>query len=169
VDIDLIIYAANTKKDWSFVLIGPFWEKNVEIIQKLKILKKQKNIFLLGLKPYKILPNYIKGFDVCMIPHKITAYSLASFPLKVHEFLASGKPIVSTNLPFVDEYKDVIYVARNPSEFVEKIEVALTENNAEKRKKRISIASQNTWEHRIKSIEDIIKSLKNNYENSSIR
>lgn len=159
VDLDLVIYAAKALPGDSFVLIGPIWENNSEINQKIGLAKRQKNIFLLGLRQYDILPNYIKGFDVCMIPHKVTPYSQASFPIKLHEFLASGKPIVTTNLPSLSDYDHMIYMAGSQAEFAAKIGEALAEKNPLVMGERIAVASRNTWESRIESMEKIMKGL----------
>jgi len=156
VDIDLVQFIAKTRKEWSIVVIGPLWENNTETYQKLKSLREHKNTFLLGLKPYDILPNYIKGFDVCIIPHKMTPYSQASFPLKIHEFFASGKPVVCANLPSLQEYSELIYFASTPYDFVKQITRALLENDECKKRKRIHVASQNTWDLRIISMEKLI-------------
>lgn len=156
VDFDLIGFIAKAMKEWSLVIIGPLWEKNVEANRKLKLLRQQKNIFLLGLRPYNMLPSYIKGFDVCIIPHKMTPYSQASFPLKTHEFFASGKPVVCTNLPSLQEYSELIYFASTPYDFVKQITRALLENDECKKRKRIHVASQNTWDLRIMSMEKLI-------------
>lgn len=159
VDIDLVIYIAKTLPEYSFVLVGPIWENNHEISQKIDVARHQNNIFLLGLRTYEVLPNYIKSFDICMIPHKITAYSQSSFPIKIHEFLASGKPIVTTDLPSLIDYADIIYVAADQNEFVTKINAALAESDSQVRERRINISSRNTWESRIKSMEEIIEKI----------
>lgn len=156
VDMDLLDFSARSRQDVSFVLIGPVWEGNTEIHDKIERLKELNNVHFLGLKAYEDLPAYIKGFDVCIIPHKMTEYSKYSFPLKLNEFLASGKPVVSTELPSIEDYKDVVYMASSPRDFVDMLQKALSEDLPDKRKERIAAASKNTWEARIKTMEKIM-------------
>lgn len=157
VDLGLIQYVAKTHKEWSIVIIGPVWAGNKKDNQNIETLGNEPNVYLLGFKPYEVLPCYLKAFDVCMLPHKLTEYSVRSFPLKFNEFMATGRPIVSSGLPALEEYADMIWMARNRHDFVRGINYYLNSDNEAMKAKRVEIACQNTWEHRIKSISRIVE------------
>ena len=127
------------KKDWSLVLIGP---TSVDI-SKIQV---KENMHFLGPKNYKDLPLYLQGFDVCIIPYKLTEITINSRPLKLFEYLASGKPVVSTPLPSVLPYRDVVRIGSTHEEFIQQIEKSLQEKDEFLKKKRIDLARENSWE-----------------------
>jgi len=96
IDYDLITYVADKNKDCSVALVGPIepWGTK-EAIEKLT---KRKNIYLLGKKKREEIPSYIAQFDVCINPFKVDQVSRSANPLKIYEYLACGKPIVSTDM-----------------------------------------------------------------------
>lgn len=75
----------------------------------------------------------------------LNKYSKSVFPLKFHEYTASGKPIVTTDLPELQPYKDVIEITKDYRAFEEGIAKALSEDNEELAEKRIAIAKENSW------------------------
>ena len=145
VDFELLSRIALAQPDWHIVLIGPIggWGSKTDVSS----LQALPNIHLLGPRPYQVLPNYIKAFDVCVIPYVINEYTKDVFPLKFFEFLASGKPIVTTALPSLICYHHIVRVAHTHEEFVQCLKLNLrdTETDAEE---RMAIASQHTWSHR---------------------
>lgn len=155
INFDLIEYIAKNQPEWSIVLIGTFGEgeKSADISK----LEQIDNIHFLGPKPYEVLPNYLKGFNVCILPNVINEYTKNMFPMKFFEYLASGKPVVSTSLPSLKDFVEYCYFAVNNSEFTEFIRKAISEtNNNEIRQKRIELAKMNTWEKRINDMSEII-------------
>lgn len=153
IDWELIKYIARFHPEWSLVMIGP--------IDKFSIaqLKSLNNVYFLGKKEVNVLPNYIKGFDVCMIPYLINEYTKSVFPLKFHEYMASGKPIVTTDLPELRAYKDVINIAKEYSTFERGITRALNENNKDLVEKRVEMAKQNSWEKKIEVMIGLIQGM----------
>ena len=123
------------------------------------IIVKQKNLFWLGEKKYQTLPQYLYFADVCIVPFKINPLTIAADPIKTYEYLSTGKPIVSTNLPEVKKIasKPIIYLTKSRETFLEYIDLAL---NTEISKKtinfRLQIAFENSWQTKSKQIENII-------------
>lgn len=77
------------------------------------------NIHMLGPQAYKDLPSYLRGFDVCLLPFRQTALVAHISPTKTPEYLAGGKPVVSTMIPDVAlMYGDIVNVAKSAEEFV---------------------------------------------------
>jgi hypothetical protein len=153
VDLHLIRYVADKRPDWNIVLIGPVGGPQKELFEKLKT----KNIHSLPPKPYPIVPNYLKGFDVCIIPFKLTDRAKGMDTMKMYDYLAAGRPVVTTALPEAYKFKDVLKIAETYEEFVEHIEKSLEEkDNRVLIKKRVETAMQNTWDKRVEQIEEII-------------
>jgi ubiquinone/menaquinone biosynthesis C-methylase UbiE len=141
-DNELIEFLAENNKNWNFVLIGRTFGSNI------KNLKTFPNVHFLGEKPYKELPDYLFWFDVCIIPFKLTPLIEATHPVKFYEYLSSGKPVVSSKLPELLKFSDICYIAENKEDFLEKIKIALKENDLEINNKRIKFAQDNTWDAR---------------------
>jgi len=153
VDFEIIGHCAQQNPDFSFVIIGPIGHGDCTVAEKLP---QKKNIHYFGERPYDKLPNYIKAFDVCLIPYCLTTYTHACSPLKLHEYLAAGKPVVSTNLPAVDAFRHIVYIGDTPNNFCQRIREALEEDNIELIKERQRVANENSWGRRTMSIKRII-------------
>jgi hypothetical protein len=122
-DFSLVRAFAKAYPGISFVFLGPVIPK---VKKEIKILRKFHNIFIIGEKPHKMLPNYLKAFDVCIIPFKINELTISVNPVKFYEYLASGKNVVSTALPEIERYKEILYMARDEREFIDNIGLALS-------------------------------------------
>lgn len=148
--------AAAAKPRWNFVFVGPCVENPPPYIAQ------QKNIFFVGTRPQNLLPSYIKGFDVCLIPYQGEDFLRACQPTKAFEYLASGKPVVSSWIPELEEYQEVIRLSRTSKEFIRNIEAALDEGKKEELAQKYIQAAQGwTWEGRMeKASEIIIRTLK---------
>ncbi len=157
IDFDLIAYLAQAKKDWSFVLIGQVGEGD-PLTDTSGL--NQANIHLLGSKAYQILPQYLKYFDVCLLPNRINDYTKSMFPLKFFEYLSCGKPVVATDLVSLREFKNYFYSSFSYEEFLENLEKALSED-PQKKEERIELAKQFTWEKKIDEIEKIFQGVIN--------
>jgi glycosyltransferase involved in cell wall biosynthesis len=154
-DFDLIKSIASSRPEWSIVLIGPRGEGEKAV--DLSPLKRYKNIFYFGPRRYEELPGYLKAFDVCILPCAINDYTQAMFPMKFFEYLASGKQVVTTDLPSLREFKSFCKVAETPKEFVGKIEDCLREDSATQIRKRIDLAKRYSWERRLEEISTLIQ------------
>jgi teichuronic acid biosynthesis glycosyltransferase TuaH len=116
------------------------------------------NVHFPGSIDYEDMPAVIKGFDVALIPFKKDEVSSSIFPLKLFEYLGAGKPVVAIDFnPDLKEFtRGTVTFCENPESFSEAVNDALQTDNAEKRKNRVTIAAENTWENRIETIADII-------------
>src|ERR1041385_6994686 len=111
-DYELIAKLADANKDGSIVMIGPVLK--VDTAQ----LPQRPNLHWLGQRSYTDLPNYCKGFDVCLMPFALNESTEFINPTKALEYMATGRPIVSTAVPdVVTNFGSVVAVARNPEEF----------------------------------------------------
>ena len=151
VDLELLKQTAEKHPDWHLVLIGR------EKVNTSK-LANLRNVHLLGHRPYELLPAYSKGFDVSLIPFVINELTRNVNPIKLREYLAAGNPVVSTYLPELEEYKDIIVLASNYDEFIGGIETALRDNSSSSREKRIQRVKSESWESRVEQVSNIILS-----------
>ncbi|HIJ59049.1 MAG TPA: glycosyltransferase, partial [Nitrospirae bacterium] len=155
IDYNLLNSVVEECKDYSFILIGPCDDSHKKI-------KPADNLFILGPKKYDDLKYYLKHFDVAIIPYKIDRITRSVFPVKLCEYLAAGKIVVSTTLPECKNFKSVL-TSENQRDFSENIKKALSLKdspdfiNLSKKE-----AMQNTWQRRVDLIEDKIMSIGKN-------
>jgi len=153
-DYGLIIEIARRRPNWILGIIGPSLAPDVR-----DRLKSFPNIELPGEIPYEHLPEAVRQFDVCILPFKINNFAQSINPVKIYEYLATGKPVVSTDMVEVRELGSAIRIAGNTEEFINHLEEALAEKDAALAQERIRIARLNSWDERIRVIEREISSL----------
>lgn len=149
-DAGILNTIAQDHPDKSIVLIGQVTNRQVEYLSS-----KHKNIYLLGEKKYLELPQYLSHFDVCLIPFIINELIKATHPVKVYEYLAANKPIVSTRLPEIKDLRNQIYFA-TPENFSATISRALS---SPKNHDLQLVAQQNTWEMRAQELNQTINQI----------
>jgi len=151
-DIELLIHAAGHLPDVDFVLIGEVMRIDVSELVALP------NVRMIGEVPYRELPAYLHGFDVCLLPYRVCEYSLASDPMKVWEYMSAGKPIVAVRLPEIERLHELITLTSTRTEFVEGIRRGVTENDPVLQNRRIAYARANSWESRAARLHVAVKS-----------
>lgn len=151
IDFDLMKSVSKANADKSFVFIGPA-QRDIEE------LKDMANIYFLGQKNYNDLPSYISQFDVSIIPYMLTEYTTNVYPTKINEYLAMGKPVVSTSLPEVVAYNsrndNIVYIGGDAKEISRCIGKAIDEKDPEVlRNIRREIAfKEGAWNVKIESM-----------------
>ena len=145
VDIDLIAKVADILSDMSIVLIGKTATEYQQLISR-------KNIYLLGQKDYSLIPSYGKYFDVAIMPWNQNDWIKHCNPVKTKEYLALGKPVISTPYPELENYLDVIYEAKTPVEFSEKIKFALANDSSELKQKRKDKVKDYSWDSKARLV-----------------
>ncbi len=153
-DAGAVALAARKHPDWSFVLVGD--TKGAA----LESLAGRPNVHLLGEVPYADLTGYVAGFDVCTIPFHRTPLTEATNPVKLYEYLATGKPVVARRLPELEPYADVLALYDTADEFVAALERVVRQPDGEAVvAKRRKIAFENTWDIRYRTLRDKLDSL----------
>lgn len=153
VDFRLLCELSADHPDWSFVLVGPINPRSIESKLEVDSMQSRPNVFFLGCKRREELPNYIKGADVCLMCYRKDRWAYFLYPLKLHEYLASGKPVIGSDLMSLREFEGVIRIATKPSEWVEAIRAALAEQDPGLADQRVRVAYDNRLETRIATIE----------------
>ncbi|MDP1813661.1 MAG: glycosyltransferase, partial [Leadbetterella sp.] len=125
-DIDLIKQAADAKPDWQFVLVGPIIKIDPAT------LPQNKNIHYLGAKTYEELPAYLSGWDIALIPFALNESTQFISPTKTPEYLAGGKPVISTAITdVVDPYFELglVHIVHNAEDLVKiaTLELSMTD------------------------------------------
>jgi glycosyltransferase involved in cell wall biosynthesis len=152
VDFELIAHIAEIKKDWQWVMIGQVGEGQPATV--IDLLHKP-NIHLLGPKPYQMLPDYLRGIDVAVMPNRLNDYTASMFPMKFFEYISAGKPVVSTNLPALEDYSDICMITKNNDEFISSI-TNIINGNVPDLNQMLELAQKHTWENRLDQMEKII-------------
>jgi glycosyltransferase involved in cell wall biosynthesis len=144
-DADAVSKLARRHPSWSVVLVGPR-------ASRACALASEANVHHLGRIEYEELPRYVAHFDVCLLPFKVDALTSAASPVKLYEYLAAGKPVVSTPLKEVLPFRDLVTIA-DPGQLDAAVEVCLAKGaDPALAPRRAAVASQNTWDHRVATI-----------------
>ena len=142
-DVDLLARVAAARPDWQLVIVGPV----------VKIdpahLPRAANIHYLGSKKYEDLPSYLAGWDVALLPFAHNDATRFISPTKTPEYLAAGKPVVSTSIRDVVRPYGISGLARiadTPQDFVAAIEAALGEDSPERLREADAFLTQTSWD-----------------------
>ena len=168
VDIDLIAYIAKNNPDKSVVLAGPVWKGLRHEVQR-KLLWCH-NVSMLGRIPYQQTPAVMDQFDVCLNPHQFSNFIRYTDPMKIYEYLALGKPVVSSANEGLEKYQDLIYLCSTRRDFHDKIKLALHEDDPHRLcSMRMQWASQNSYQSRVdQMIEIIFKNFSINFADETL-
>ena len=147
-DLALLAAVSDANPSGSIILVGP-----VHI--DLSALRAS-NFHILGNRPYDMLPAYVQGFDVGIIPYVDNEWTRSVDPLKLLEYLAAGIPVVTTALPEAEKYAEVITIASDVSSFIAGVAGALQDDGNERKALRQKVAAENTWEARAQRFLEII-------------
>lgn len=143
-DAGLVEYAARARPAYTFVLIGDTYGADV------RRLMGAGNVRVLGERPYEELPEYLRDFDACMIPFKAGhRLARAASPIKLYEYMAGAKPVVSARLPELEGLGCLLYDGAD--DFVEKLDAALAAG-PEERERLAAFARANTWDLRFEEL-----------------
>lgn len=153
-DSEAILAAARAHPEWNLVLIGPVGVADPGT--QAHVLAQLPNVHLLGHRRYEMLPAYLKGADVTVIPYRTNEYTDHVFPIKFFEMLATGRPVVISPLPAVEDYYDIVSVARTPAEFVERCEEAIA-NPRHGEDARLAAARINSWPSRVARLATLLE------------
>ena len=143
-DLTLIEGIARRKPEWHIVMVGPVARISADT------LPRQPNIHYLGMKPYDELPTYISGWDIAMLPFAHNESTRYISPTKTPEYLAAGKPVIST--PIIDVLRQygrngLVNIAGTPEEFVRVASLELENTDREEWLEQVSdMVAHNSWD-----------------------
>jgi glycosyltransferase involved in cell wall biosynthesis len=144
-DQDLISYVASRRPEWHWVLMGLR-------SSRLRV-EDFPNVHYLGSKRYAELPEYAAQFDVCVLPW-VTDNDFVNHgsPIKVREYLATGKPVVITPLYEYERLDGILRIARSYDDFISQVEDALTRDSESRKQARQQSMRDATWDRRAEEV-----------------
>jgi len=150
-DYELIGALAAARPNATVLMIGPVAKVDP------RDLPQGPNIKWLGQRPYADLPRYLKAFDVCLMPFALNEATEYINPTKTLEYMASGKPIVSTPVAdVVRNFTPIVSIARTPAEFVQAVTLAAAQTDEVLRAAGIKRAAGESWEAIVSRMREII-------------
>ena len=152
-DIELLLATIRRMPHWEFVFIG---NASVDV----SALAALTNVHMLGSRPHRELPGYSQHWDVSLLPFRDNAQIRACNPLKLSEYLAAGRPIVSTPFPALEAYAELVSTVRSPDEMVTALEAGRSGANCndDAQKRRNSVAHL-SWRARAERVSDWLEAI----------
>lgn len=153
-DAELVREVARAFPDALVVLVGRDTAGVGEALQDCPNVRMQAEV------PYADLPYWVHGFDVCLLPFRVSDLTLATNPVKAYEYLAAGKALVSVDLPELAQFDGVADVAASREAFVAAVGRALANaDDGDAAQARRAFASAQTWEHRAREFDAALAAL----------
>jgi glycosyltransferase involved in cell wall biosynthesis len=145
-DLALLIDLARRHPGWSFVLVGA-QDGIGNYAALLQQLTSMPNVYIIGSKSVSVLPAYTQYIDVCILCYEVNGYTKFIYPLKLHEYLASGRPVVGSPIRTLQDFAHIIRLARTTDEWSQAIQESLSPDvcSAEQVEVRRDVARQHDW------------------------
>ena len=156
IDYPLLKKTAQRFPECALLLVGPINSPEPEAIG----LDKLPNVVFAGSRKLEDLPPLLQYMDCVLIPFLCNTLTFSIYPLKINEYLAAGKPVVTTS--FSDDirtFAHCTYLAEDQEQFLQKIELALAENDPARIQSRTEVAKSNTWEARIRQLWQVVATM----------
>ena len=123
-DFGLLLDLARRHPAWSLVMVGPV-RSGSAYTDQIAALRELPNVHFLGSKPVEALPAYMQHLDVCLLCYVQSGYTKFIYPMKLHEYLATGRPVVGTPIRSLRDFGQVVRLATTPDEWSAAIAEAL--------------------------------------------
>lgn len=163
IDYELLRHLASDYPNASLVMVGPVVKVDPNSLPRLP------NIHWLGQRAYDELPSLVKSFDVCLMPFALNDATRYINPTKTLEYMAAGKPIVSTAVPdVVHNFAPIVAIANSPTEFSLAVKRASEKPDAQRIRSGIQKANQESWESIVDSMhQHIVKNISTDRQRTS--
>lgn len=152
-DWPLLLELSALHTEWSFVFVGPK-RPHPQIDKSIEQMSRRPNVHFLGSKPTEQLGGYAQHFDASIMPYRLDDYTKYVYPLKLHEYLATGRPVISSRMYSVEEFGPVVAIADTREEWSNAIKRGLSEreNSPERRAQRQAVALRYDWDTLVQKI-----------------
>lgn len=145
IDLELIEWLARQRPAWSFLCVG-------HAAADVSALAALPNVRLAGPQPYAQLPHWARAFDLAIIPYRLNRQVANANPLKLREYLATGKPVVSVRNAEIEKFARWVRIADGREQFLAAIEGALAEDSPAAAAERRAAVADQTWERRVDDV-----------------
>ena len=155
-DLSLLWQISFEHPEWSLVFVGP--REPGSVWPEFDALFSRPNVHYLGSKRVEDLPAYIGGCDVCIMPYHPEKPTVPdSDSIKLYEYLACGRPIVSADIPSARRFAPLVRIASDPVDFVRYVEDSLKED-PHLSELRTAVAGEHSWRRRVSTLSQLIVS-----------
>jgi glycosyltransferase involved in cell wall biosynthesis len=154
-DFAALMAAAEAHPEWSFVFIGDVhfagpndgWNR----------FETLPNVHYLGVVGVREVPHYVKGFQVGLMPYLPDEHSRNVSPLKLYDYFAAGIPVVSSDIPAAREFAKHVHLSNGGSDYEARLRDALADVSPDRRRERLALAREASWERRANRISELIE------------
>ncbi|MCP9837610.1 glycosyltransferase [Cyanobium sp. N.Huapi 1H5] len=147
-DVELLRKLASERPGYRLLLVGPELNRRLSDSGLLDF----DNVEWKGSVPNALVPAELRTMDLCLIPHLDTPFSRSMSPLKLFQYIAAGKPVVSTAVEGLELARDFVRVAADPDRFVAAVDEELATDSREKFRARLDFSAAQTWDSRVERI-----------------
>lgn len=145
IDLELIEWLAKSRPEWTFLLVG-------HAHADVSALRALPNVKLVGPQPYASLPGWAKAFDAAIIPYRLNRQVANANPLKLREYLATGKPVVSVRNPEIEKFAEWVRIVDGRDAFLAALDDVLREDPPGAAAQRIAAVADQTWDARVDAV-----------------
>jgi glycosyltransferase involved in cell wall biosynthesis len=146
IDLGLVAWLADQRPAWTFLMIGRVAVPDAEV-------PRRPNVVYLGRRPYESLPAYGKVFSAALIPYHLTPQVMNANPIKLREYLAMGKPIVSVSTPEIDRFAAHVRIGRSREELLRALDAAVgAPLGPEQVAAQTALAATMTWDANLRRV-----------------
>lgn len=163
IDVELIEHCARARPQWTFLLVG-------HAAVDVSMLAALPNVRLAGPQPYPTLGRWARGFDACIIPYRLNRQVANANPLKLREYLATGKPVVSVRNPEIEKFDGLVRIADGHDGFLAALDAAVADRDPQAAAARRAAVADQTWDRRVADVlERVAASLSASHPSASQR
>jgi len=148
-DLGLVDRLSRERPEWQLVFVGNEYPHDLDM-ERWTMMKARPNVHFLGPKPIADVPLYEKGFDLCLVLWQVNAWTRELQPIKIFEYLATGRPIVSMRLPELVDLAAAIRFADSTDDFLAACSSALEARESVAESGQLALAETYSWENRLK-------------------
>ena len=145
IDLELIAWLAQSRPQWTFLLVG-------QAFVDVTSLAALPNVVLVGPQPYESLGAWAKSFDVAIMPYRLNQQVKNANPLKLREYLATGRPVVAVPNPEIERFSQWVRIAEGREAFLTAIEVALAPEHESAARERMAAVGSMSWDRRVADV-----------------
>lgn len=145
IDVGLIAWLARARPQWTFLLVG---YAAIDVAE----LAALPNVVLVGAQPYASLPAWAKAFDAAIIPYRRNRQVENANPLKLREYLATGKPIVAVGNPEIARFASLVRIADDRDGFLAALDGAIADGPEKGAAERMAAVAEQSWERRVEEV-----------------